>query len=175
MNAVESDVAGNRTVAYSEVCHSYERIDDFRSKLLGLLPLVSGTGLFFLLRSPPGGSDSRSDELITLAGVFGILVTVGLLFYELRGIQRCNRLAAVGADLERQMGVEGRFTRWPTSVGHFINEPVAAGFIYPAVLGSWTFLVARNASFAAAAFGSVVVFAVGFAGVYAFYRHVKET
>jgi hypothetical protein len=36
--------------AYTEVCQSYERIDDFRAKLLGFLPLVSGTGLFLLLK-----------------------------------------------------------------------------------------------------------------------------
>jgi hypothetical protein len=32
--------------AYAEVCRSYERIDDFRAKLLGFLPFVSGAGLF---------------------------------------------------------------------------------------------------------------------------------
>jgi hypothetical protein len=40
------------TSAYAEVCRSYERIDDFRAKLLGFLPLVSGVGLFLLLEKP---------------------------------------------------------------------------------------------------------------------------
>ena len=35
--------------AYQEVCKSYLAVDDFRAKLLGFLPLVSGTGIFFLL------------------------------------------------------------------------------------------------------------------------------
>jgi hypothetical protein len=39
----------NLKMAYQEVCTTYRAIDDFRAKLLGLLPLVSGTGIFFLL------------------------------------------------------------------------------------------------------------------------------
>jgi hypothetical protein len=83
----------NTRKAYDEVCRSYERIDDFRAKLLSLLPIVSGTGLFLLLRETGLGeaaTDSRS--LLTFSGSFGAVITLGLLFYELRGIQRCVRL-----------------------------------------------------------------------------------
>jgi (4S)-4-hydroxy-5-phosphonooxypentane-2,3-dione isomerase len=34
--------------AYQESCNSYHAIDDFRTKLLGFLPLVTGGGLIFL-------------------------------------------------------------------------------------------------------------------------------
>ena len=34
---------------YDRVCESYLAIDDFRMKLLGLLPVATGTGMFLLL------------------------------------------------------------------------------------------------------------------------------
>ena len=40
--------------AYGVVCRAYERIDDFRAKLLGFLPLVSG-GVIAALLSGAGG------------------------------------------------------------------------------------------------------------------------
>lgn len=34
---------------YDHVCESYHGIDDLRMKLLGLLPVATGTGVFLLL------------------------------------------------------------------------------------------------------------------------------
>jgi hypothetical protein len=45
--------------AYQELCHSYRAIDDFRAKLLGFLPLATGTGIFLHRLEPlaeAGGS-----------------------------------------------------------------------------------------------------------------------
>lgn len=166
------------SATYAEVCRSYERIDDFRAKLLGILPLVSGAGLFLLAGKNEVSADKvHNKELFVLLGVFGFVVTLGLLFYELRGIQRCIRLATVGAALEYQMGIEGRFRRWPYSVGRFINEPIAAAFIYSAVLASWIFLTVFQASLLAALAASVAVFLVAFLAVWRFYWYTtkKET
>ncbi|MCI0628622.1 MAG: hypothetical protein L0387_44395 [Acidobacteria bacterium] len=84
--------------AYSEVCSSYHAIADFRAKLLGLLPLASGAGIFLLL-------ESKDTDYMHLAavGLFGFLTTLGLFFYELRGIQHCNALIASGKELEREL------------------------------------------------------------------------
>jgi hypothetical protein len=35
--------------AYEEICTSYHAIDDIRMKLLGLLPIATGAGVFLLL------------------------------------------------------------------------------------------------------------------------------
>jgi hypothetical protein len=157
--------------AYDEVCRSYERIDDFRAKLLGFLPLVSGTGLFFLLERANVG-DPGNAELLVPAGLFGFVVTVGLLFYELRGIQRCIRLASVASAFERQMGVLGRFRQWPHSLGRFVNEPIAAAFIYSGVLAAWTFLAVSSASLPCAILSASIVLGVGFGAVWRFYKYV---
>jgi len=73
-------------VVYQEVCSSFHAIADFRAKLLGFLPLASGAGIFLLLnRSLTDGT----EQYLLPIGVFGFAVTLGLFFYELRGIQKC--------------------------------------------------------------------------------------
>jgi hypothetical protein len=171
----EADNSKVLITAYQEVCRSYERIDDFRAKLLGFLPLVSATGLFFLLTRGDTNIGGRgSAELLVPAGIFGMVVTVGLLFYELRGVQRCIRLANVGTAFEHDMGVYGRFRRWPHSVGRFINEPVADAFIYSAVLAAWMFLTLISVSFLSAIVCASIVLGAGFGAVWVFYWYISR-
>ena len=40
--------AENVRTVYREPCTSYRAIDDFRMKLLGLLPLATGAGIFLV-------------------------------------------------------------------------------------------------------------------------------
>ena len=126
--------------AYKVACDLYQRIDDFRAKLLGFLPLVSGTGIFLLLNE----STFKIDKNYLVAvGLFGFAVTLGLLLYELRGVQRCIRIINVAASLEREMHVAGPFRLRVHSFRNLINEPVAAGIIYPAVLAAWTYVAVQ--------------------------------
>jgi hypothetical protein len=158
--------------AYGEVCRAYERIDDFRAKLLGFLPVVSGAGLFLLLGRAEEGSPALgaavdsggiSDATVfTFSGVFGAVVTIGLLCYEERGIQSCVRLVTVGQELETAMGVHGRFLSRPRSVLRLVNEPLAAGVVYSTVTSAWIFLAILSSSVVlatvAAALAGVVIF-----------------
>lgn len=85
-------MAGDREtlhLAYTEVCKTHQGIADFRAKLLALLPLASGAGIFVILGSgtpKPGAAD------LAAIGLFGFAVTFGLFMYELRGIQHCHAL-----------------------------------------------------------------------------------
>lgn len=121
--------------AYQEICRSYHGISEFRAKLLGLLPLASGAGIFALWNRP-----SVAPILLPI-GVFGLMVTFGLFVYELRGIQRCNALIDAARDLEAELGVDGQFLRRPPPVAGFIGSTLAARVIYPAVSASWVFLI----------------------------------
>jgi len=137
----------NIRAVYNQLCTSYHAIDDFRAKLLGLLP--TGTGIFLLIpellkagRSNEGGS-SQSDIIQTLSlpiGAFGFVIALGLFFYELYGIRKCTYLIEVGKCLERKLGMSGQFEHRAPGIGGLISEPFAAGIIYPAVLAAWTFL-----------------------------------
>jgi hypothetical protein len=94
-------------------------------------------------------------------GAFGFAITLGLLCYELYGIKKCHRLIEVGKGIEAALGVQGQFINRPREVFGLINEPFAAGVIYPAVLGAWVYLAG---AFAWPHPGriAIVIFAAGF-------------
>ena len=75
-----------------------------------------------------------------VVGVFGFVITLGLFAYEIYGIKKCHALIDAGKRLERDLRSDGQFIHRPREVIRFINEPFAAGIIYPAVLAAWTFL-----------------------------------
>ena len=134
----------NLTTVYKEVCNRLNAIDDFRSKMLGLLPLVSGTGLFILFRFK-SADWQMLEESFGQIGTFGILITIGLLFYEIRGIQNCLYLQKVGLFLEQQMVVTGQFHDNPSRVLGIIGKTAAAQVIYPAVLAGWSYVAVYKA------------------------------
>lgn len=151
----------NRLDVYKELCSSYRAIDDFRAKLLAFLPIATGGGIFLLLNK-----DLVSGEFTRFfapIGVFGFLITLGLFAYEIYGIKKCGALITTGIQLESELRCDGQFKRRPREVLGVINEPFAAGIIYPAVLAAWaflglSFLVPQNAWWIALA-----VFGVGLA------------
>jgi hypothetical protein len=82
-------------------------------------------------------------------GCFGILVTLGLLAYELFGIKKCHRLIQAGKALEQEMHLPGskqlgepagQFIRRPNNLLWIVNEPFAAAIIFPTVLAAWIYL-----------------------------------
>src|SRR5438552_11378970 len=80
--------------AYSEICKSYHAIDDFRTKLLGFLPLSSLAGVFLL------DTSKASHELFGFAAIFAASLTLALFGYEVRGMQRTHLLVREGSHLE---------------------------------------------------------------------------
>ena len=127
---------------YDQLCQSYRAIDDFRAKLLGFIPLVTGTGISFLLEKVPNIQEISVEmkNLLAAVGVFGILITLGLFSYEIFGIKKCAALIKAGQKLESSMHIKnGQFRKRPQNIAHVINEPFAAGVIYPTVLSAWTF------------------------------------
>jgi hypothetical protein len=167
------------SAAYSELCNSYHKIDDFRQKLLAALPLASGTGIYFL-----AGSTDKS----ALMSIFGFMVTLGLLIFEVHGIRRCTHIIALGKFLESEMKIEGHFSNRCSglrSVGNdkavfarLINEPLAASFIYPAVLGGWIYLSVfslSNGSIFLATFVAITTFGIIFYKMWKFNIWLVDT
>jgi hypothetical protein len=94
----------------TEVGNNYRAIDDLRLKLLGLLPLATGTGILLLLR---GGTSAAA--VTVPAGVFGCLTTVALGIFELHGVEKCGHYIHRGQHLETIAQQPGSFTstlRW---------------------------------------------------------------
>src|SRR4030095_4083434 len=96
---------------YDQLCISYRAIDDFRAKLLGLLPLATGTGIFLLAKNP--GPEVK--EALTPIAAFGFLVTLGLFSYEIYGIRKCGALIEAGQQLEGFLAIGG--------LGQFAQRP----------------------------------------------------
>jgi hypothetical protein len=132
------DVDSLRLV-YEQLCQSYRAIDDFRSKLLGFLPFVSGAGVLALL----GPLEQKDRALLRPVGTFGFLVTLGLFCFEIHGIRKCHALINAGRRLECHWKIfnGGQFYSRPQAL---INEPFAAGVVYPTVGATWAY-VAWNA------------------------------
>ena len=151
MTATDSGSEANLGIVYEQLCLTYRALDDFRAKLLGFLPVVTGGGLLLL-----NGDGALPDSLFLPVGLFGLAVTLGLLCYEIYGIEKCHALLEAGEALEASMGVvAGQFRSRPRAVLGLINEPFAAAVIYPATMAVWSYLarldVARTAGLAAAA------------------------
>jgi hypothetical protein len=173
-DVADTDGADNLRTAYDQLCTSYRAIDDFRAKLLGFLPLVTGGGLL------AGQAADVRQEFFRPAGLFGIAVTAGLLAYELFGITKCHALLVTGEKLEGAMGLPlgeagkpaGQFSQRPPHLLGVVNEPFAAAAIYPAVLAAWTYLVFFQDPQRRQVI-SLAVFAVGFLGILAYDQYLN--
>jgi hypothetical protein len=142
---------------YAEVCKSYHAIDDFRMKLLSLLPFASLLGLFlldkgFLYDAAAKGATTGAGaarEMVGFAALFPALLTLALFLYEIRGIQRTHNLITEGKHLEGML--------LHISHGHFhiceeeheaaalrgLNAKFIACLIYSLVFSGWLFIMLR--------------------------------
>jgi hypothetical protein len=127
--------------AYAQACSSLDRIADFRARLLALLPIASGAGLLVLIEK---GEPSISLHLLPI-GIFGVLVTIGLFYYELRGIQHCNGLISSAQKLERALLGQAKLSKFAPFTSRRpsvlrVGASEAALWIYPSVAGAWTYI-----------------------------------
>lgn len=156
------ELAGNTRTIYQELCQSYRAIDDFRMKLMGLLPLVTAGGIFILIADQT--KLNIAQKFFLPIGAFGFLVAFGLFCYELYGVKKCHGLIQAGRRLEEGMHIEnGQFRTRPPGLAGFINEPFASGVIYPAVLAAWVFVASVPGSLENAPRAPAIgIFAAGF-------------
>jgi hypothetical protein len=171
----------NASTAYEQACVSYHAIDDFRTKLLGLLPVATGTGVFLLLNSNTdllgadgGGKQETLKGFLVAIGVVGSLFTLGLFAYELFGIKRCHALIETGERLEFQLAVRGQFRNRPSKLMGLVNEPLASAFIYPASLGAWVFLIVAYRTDQWRILAPVGVFGLGLASTVAIAKGIEH-
>lgn len=154
----------NLRAAYQQLCDSYRAIDDFRTKLLGFLPLATGSGIFLLLGPLSDEKTSHLAKPYTLpVGIFGFVITFGLFCYELYGIKKCDYIIKAGKQIEVWLCTAGQFLNRPREVARYINELFAAGIIYPALLVAWTYLALSFTLPPYALWIAIVVFIGGFA------------
>src|SRR5262245_16181752 len=163
--------------AYDQLCESYRAIDDFRSKLLGALPVVTGAGLFSLVGELKNAATESPDtrNVYAAVGTVGALITAGLFAYEIYGMNKCGALIRAGREIELANGItKGQFNTRPQNTARVINEPFASGVIYPAVLAAWTYFALAFSWPMGNPIVPLSVFLVGFVGTLAYDRHLRS-
>lgn len=135
---------------YGEVCESYHAIDNFRTKLLGILPITSLAGILLVGKdSLLAAGNAPSLRIIGYGSFFAAAFTLALFLFEIRGILRCHHLIQRGEEIERKLKVRGQFfvcahqyKRNVTSERIF-NAKVAASAIYSLVFAAWLFMALK--------------------------------
>ncbi|MET0213143.1 MAG: hypothetical protein ABW292_09075 [Vicinamibacterales bacterium] len=143
---------------YAEICKSYHGVDDFRMKLLGLLPVISLAAVFGIGQQTLFGQNPSPDmfrHLVGFVGTFACIFTLALFTYEIRGILRCHDLIDRGRDIERVLQVRGQFfvclaahqgkdsPLWKEKARRFFDAKFSACLIYSTVAAAWLFPTMR--------------------------------
>jgi hypothetical protein len=147
------------TAIYAELCHSYQALHDFRTKLLRLLPIASIVGLVALGKALPSSPNPElQPEVVGYIGIFSGIFTLALFGYEIRSLLMCHDYSLTGAHLEATMGVAGQFTRCNETrpfacydgrvkrrLARFVNDRVTSSLVYSFVFAAWFFVGLRYA------------------------------
>jgi hypothetical protein len=125
--------------AYQAACNRHQQIDDFRGKLLALLPIASGAaGLLLLSKS------DTWDKYLTPIGIYGFAATLGLFIYELYGVSNCKRIMDQAGALEDELDIPekmGQFRDREKDPLHLlIAAEMASWIVYLSVLAGWLYV-----------------------------------
>lgn len=135
---------------YKEICTSYHAIDEFRAKLLGILPIASLAAIVVVAKDLTTAGFAEGgpvERLIGFGSFFGAAFTLALFLFEIRGILRCHELIQRGKAIEEELAVSGQFftcvrqhERGARSPEGVFNVKVAASVMYSLVFSAWLFL-----------------------------------
>lgn len=145
-------------MVYQQICTGYQNIEDFRSKLLALVPFVTASSFVATIISNPTKSLPLTN-LVLPFGTLGAFVTLGLYIFELENTHRLALLAARGRRIEQHMNIVGVFNHHPSAL---LNDYNAADLIYLETFAGWIclalwFVIPGLAIFVAFAFVVVSV------------------
>jgi len=120
---------------YDLMCTHIGTTDDISFKLLGLVPVMSGTGVF-LLAFQGGSLGTYTTILITL---IGMAITLGIAVWERRNIMRCVQLIKLAKRLEVRLPVRQFQSTGgePTLFRIKLNKRLAESIIYSASVVAW--------------------------------------
>lgn len=126
----------NDAKIYDQLCDDIRKTDDISFKLMGFVPLVSGTGLLAILIS-----DKRPDPaVLIILSLFAAAITLGLFRWELRNVQTCRWLIKCADKLEKKAlefeGLGKAYIPQPRSP-QSIGKREAEKFIYSVTIVTW--------------------------------------
>lgn len=151
---------------YEQINENFRFLADVRFKLLALIPPLGGVGIFILsnLGLNAGSSEGATPTLllVSLASIFGLLVTLGITLYDQRNSELYNALIHRAKYLEKAFQVPsapaglkedrwgGQFRERPDKsrriAGITAAHDVGLALIYGPVMGAWLFPVSYSVS-----------------------------
>ena len=121
---------------YEQICQNIRFSDDISFKLLGLVPIFSGTGILITFLQ----QEADWKPGIFLFSLFGAFVTLGLFRWELRNIRTCNNLIECAKEMESDAAKQFK-DKWkaPGLFGEKIGigKTEAEKFIYTITVIAW--------------------------------------
>jgi hypothetical protein len=144
---------------YGETSAVYKTLVDIRFRLLAFVPTASAVAVALLGRQnpTPGGPLGGTNDLVLGVGVIGLLVTLGVVMYEIRNSQLHDQAIHRLKHLEKLLGLRpavlqpgpgglfeergGRLSILGVSLWH----DRALSLIYGATTGAWTWLIYETA------------------------------
>jgi hypothetical protein len=130
---------------YRETLASFRQLADIRFKLLALLPPISGVAIGLISFDLTAFREAPGPRLIV--GLLGLVVTLGLTFYDVRNSQLYAGLASRARALESRLNLqEGQFSSRPKRTLKFLGwitiwHDRGLALVYGSVLGGWMFPV----------------------------------
>jgi len=129
---------------YDQTCQTWRELIGVRFKLLALVPAASILALGALFSSEGPGKGLSSSQRLVIAGV-GLIVTLGLLVYDVRNSQFHNDLISRGRKIEDELGVDTGIFRGRLKTSGIVKHDVATALIYGASLFAWLTVIVANA------------------------------
>lgn len=151
---------------YEQINENFRFLAEVRFKLLALIPPLGGVAVFVLahLGFTAGGSEGSLSALlfVSLASIFGLLVTLGITIYDQRNSELYNALIHRAKNLEELFQVPsapgglnqdtsgGQFRERPGKnrrvIGLTVGHDIGLALIYGPVLGAWLFPISYSIS-----------------------------
>ena len=121
---------------YEQTCSTWRMLVDVRFKLFALVPTASLLSLATVF----GGGDATkllSPRMRLLFAILGLVVTVGLLIYELRNSQLHDDLISRARKIEDELGIDTAVFRGRLVARGLLKHDHATWLIYGAAVVAW--------------------------------------
>ena len=137
---------------YEQTNETFRMLADIRFKLLAFVPTISGVGVTL-------AAQATDHETGLALGLIGLVVTLGIIIYELRNTQIYDATVHRAKWLEVSLGMRlctknmkagGLFNERPARAKLVANIPLwhdlGLALVYAAAVGGWIYLIVESLS-----------------------------
>ena len=147
---------------YEQTTAYFHSLTQIRFKLLAIVPIVTGITAGLIARFGTGTTSSVPGSMIAAISLLGLLVTLGVIFYDQRNSQLYNGVLAHAHSLEEKLPKGGPYSNRPDRDKFLFGWWQIWGdrglaVIYSAAVGTWLYLFMFGALKEATSVNSVLL------------------